>query len=464
MNLIVGASIGVALFSIGFSMRFFLANQALKNRFAKIIDIESEVEAQKASLAQLKKNEEDARTKHEHTRLALAEEYSRAKQIFDRLKKELSLLEEHAEDISFGVYNPHFSFQTSEGYRTRLEAARAERKRLIKEGKATDCLVEWNVGGSKKEGARMTKQYTKLMLRAFNGETEAAIARVRWNNVTKMEERIKKAFEAINDLGSIMKMSITSEYLKVCLDELRLEYELEEKKYQEQEEQRAIRERLREEEKAQWEFEKAQREAEQDELRYQKSLDKARAEVASATGKELADLNEKILLLEKQIEKAEETKQRAMSMAQQTRCGYLYVISNMGSLGEEILKIGMTRRLDPMERVRELGDASVPFGFDVHAMVYTEDAPALEAEIHSIFANKRVNRINLKREFFRVSLSEVEKFILSKGLKIEMVSLAEAKEYRETLALLKSLETAPTPTVDKTPEFPDSLNLLQKAI
>lgn len=462
MNVTVGAYAVVVIFLIVLAIRFFLLNRAMTKRFAKIVDIESEVEAQKISLAQLKKDEEDSRIKHEHVQLVLAENYSKAKEVFDRLKREISLLEEHTEDISFGVYSPHFSFQSSDEYRTQLEAARTKRKLLIKEGKATHCPVEWNVGGSKKDGARMTKQNTKLMLRAFNGETEAAIARVRWNNVTKMEERIKKAFEAINDLGSVMKISITSAYLQVCLDELRLEYELEEKKYQEQEEQRAIRERLREEEKAQREFEKAQREAEQDELRYQKSLDKVRAEVASATGKELADLNEKIFLLEKRIKEAEETKQRAISMAQQTRCGYLYITSNMGSLGEDILKIGMTRRLDPMDRVRELGDASVPFRFDVHTMVYTEDAPALEAEIHSHFADRRVNRVNLKREFFRVSLPEVEKFIQSKGLKIELVSLAEAKEYRETLALLKSLETAAA--VDKIPEFPDSLKSLQGAI
>jgi hypothetical protein len=141
-------------------------------------------------------------------------------------------------------------------------------------------------------------------------------------------------------------------------------------------------------------------------------------------------------------------------MAQQTRCGYLYVISNVGSLGEEVIKIGMTRRLDPMDRVRELGDASVPFGYDVHAMVYSEDAPALEAEIHSHFGSKRVNRVNLKREFFRAPLADVEKFIRGKGLKIELASHAEAKEYRETLALLQQLEAK---VIAAKSEFPDSI-------
>lgn len=454
MSLEIVLCAALAILALLLAVRLALTNRALKARFARVLDVDAEVKEQTAKLESLKNESLLEITKRESILAELGSKYSKAKEIFDRLNQTINLLEERAEDISFGVYSPHFDFSSSEEYRERLEAARALRKQLIKDNQAARCAVEWNVGGSKKEGARMTKQYTKLLLRAFNGETEAAIARVKWNNVTKMEERIKKAFEAINDLGSSMQMSITPAYLQACLDELHLEYESELKKNQELEEQRAVREKLREEEKAQKEFEKAQREAEQDESRYQKALDKARAELGSASAQELSQLNEKIELLEKRVQEAEAVKQRAISMAQQTRCGYLYVISNMGSLGEEVLKIGMTRRLDPLDRVRELGDASVPFGYDVHAMVYCEDAPALEAEIHSHFASRRVNRINLKREFFRVPLAEVEQFLRRKGLKVELISQAEAREYRETLALLKSLEAR---EVKVESEFPATL-------
>ncbi|MFN8391315.1 MAG: DUF4041 domain-containing protein [Bdellovibrionota bacterium] len=441
INFAIAAAAGVSFVltavAVMLCIKVFLENRRIKNRFSGVLDLES----QKIKLA-----EEAAR---------LSSDYCKAKAMFDRLTSSVALLEENLEEISFGVYRPHFSFNSSEEYKARLEDQRTIRKQLIKDGKAAHCSVNWSVGGSNKDGQRMTKQYTKLLLRAFNGETEAAIARVAWNNATKMEERIRKAHEAINELGSMMHMSITKDYLNACLDELRLEHEYELKKQSELEEQREIRARAKEEEKAQREFERAQRDAEQDELRYQKSLENARSEISSATGKDLADLTSKIALLEERLKEAEAKKQRAISMAQQTRCGYLYVISNHGSLGEEVLKIGMTRRLDPMDRVRELGDASVPFGFDVHAIVYCEDAPSLECEIHKHFADHRVNRVNLRREFFKVPLSDVEAFIRRKGLQIELTSHAEAKEYRESLALLKSIELI-SDDQEKPPLFPDS--------
>jgi hypothetical protein len=122
-------------------------------------------------------------------------------------------------------------------------------------------------------------------------------------------------------------------------------------------------------------------------------------------------------------------------MAQLTRSGNVYVISNVGSFGEEVFKIGMTRRLDPMARVHELGDASVPFAFDVHAMIYSEDAPGLENAFHRQFAEKRVNLVNMRKEYFRIGLEEIEAFASSQGVKVEFTKLAEAREYRETLAV-----------------------------
>ena len=122
------------------------------------------------------------------------------------------------------------------------------------------------------------------------------------------------------------------------------------------------------------------------------------------------------------------------AMAELTKAGYVYVISNVGSFGENVYKIGMTRRLDPMDRVRELGDASVPFKFDVHAMVYSEDAVAIENAFHQHFADRNVNCVNMKKEFFRVSLDEVQTFVAKRGFKMAFTRLPEAREYRETLA------------------------------
>lgn len=213
------------------------------------------------------------------------------------------------------------------------------------------------------------------------------------------------------------------------------------KKYQEQEEQRIIREQMREEEKALRELEKAKQDAEREERRYQEALEKARRDVESATGNAQQKLFSQIEELQKRLVEAEANKERAISQAQLTKSGHVYIISNIGSFGEDIYKIGMTRRLEPMDRVKELGNASVPFPFDVHAMIFCENAPELESRLHKRFYDRRMNKANERKEFFRVSLEEIVKVVreTDEELKIcrsEVIftKIAEAADYRKTLA------------------------------
>jgi hypothetical protein len=152
----------------------------------------------------------------------------------------------------------------------------------------------------------------------------------------------------------------------------------------------------------------------------------------------MEQLNERVAELQKQLQAAQELKQRAISRAQQTRAGFVYVISNIGSFGENVYKVGMTRRIDPQERIDELGNASVPFPFDVHAMIYSEDAPTLENDLHNLLHAKRVNLVNQHKEFFIAELGAIAKHAESKGHKIEFTLAAEAKEYRKTKALRDS--------------------------
>lgn len=303
----------------------------------------------------------------------------------------------------------------------------------------------------------MQKQYCKLLLRAFNGECDAAVAKVTWNNATKMEERIAKAFDAINQLGGVMQVSIAPKYRELKLEELRLEHELEEKKRALAEEQRRIREQMRDEERAQREAEKAQSEAEAEESRFQKALDKARVELAKSKGEEHQRLNAKLVELEQKLAEAHAKTVRAKSMAELTKVGYVYVLSNVGSFGEDVYKIGMTRRLDPMDRVKELGDASVPFPFDVHAMVYSEDAPALEHELHQQFADRSVNLVNLRKEFFQVGLGEVETYVKKRGFTISFTKIAEAREYRESLEMRNANSKKTQSKLSSATTFPDAL-------
>lgn len=364
---------------------------------------------------------------------ALDADYANAKATYDRLAAEVTLLEENLEDISFGLYQPHFNFDTPDEYKARITAVREQQKAMLKNAEAAKFSIAWSVGGSRREGERMQKQYMKLLVRAFNGECDAAIARVSWNNVTKMEEQVRKSFEVINDLGSVMHVSITSPYLELKIDELRLEYELEEKKHQVAEEQRRIREQMRDEEKARREAEQAQAESEAEETLFERALEKARVDLAKSQGEEHRRLNDRIVELQTQLEGARTKGRRAKALAELTKAGYVYVISNVGSFGEGVFKIGMTRRFDPMDRVKDLSDASVPFPFDVHAMVYSDDAPTLEWELQRHFADRSVNLVNKRKEFFRVSIDELEALAKEKNLNIYFTRLAEAREYRETI-------------------------------
>jgi hypothetical protein len=431
-------------------------NRELVATYAPIIDMRTEVtrareEAQRhrdrstAEVAELRKQKE-----------TLSQEYTSARTLYDRLKAEVGLLEENLEDMSVGLYTPHYDYETSQAYKDALESIRAQQKQLVKDGQAALCAQTWNIQGDKKAGARMTKQYLKLILRAFNGECDAAMAKVTWNNVGKMEERLRKTYEVINELGAVMQMRITPDYLTLKLAELRLEYETAQKKREEQEEQRRIKEQIREEERALREAEKAQEDAAEEEARYQQALDQARSEMQRASGSALALLQQKMANLDAALHRAQEMKEKARCMAQLTRSGHVYVLSNIGSFGNDIFKIGMTRRLEPRDRIKELGDASVPFDFDVHALIYCDDAPKLEGAFHSRFRERSVNLVNARKEFFAVTIDEIQQVAIEQQCKVELTKLAEARDYRETLARRMASGSAPMADVEEL-EFPASV-------
>jgi len=369
-----------------------------------------------------------------------------------KLREELNALEEVNELQSFGFYKPRYSFESSARYQTRLEQIRTQQKQMIKDKTAAIGLIEWTVNGSRAEGRKQINQTLKLILRAFNGECDAAIAKVKYNNITVMETRINKAWEAITNLAAVQQCQITPQYVNLKLQELYLVHEYQEKIQEEKEEQRRIREQMREEEIAQRELEKAKQDAEREERRYEESLRKAREEVEVAVGAKQQKLLGQIETLQRMLEEAHANKERAIARAQMTRSGHVYIISNIGSFGEQVFKIGMTRRLDPMDRVRELGDASVPFQFDVHAVIYCDDAPSLENMLHRTFHHKRINRVNARKEFFNVSIEEIVEAVRKHHGEIEMILTPEAVEYRKTLALLQENPSTSMPELLSQPD------------
>jgi hypothetical protein len=409
---------------------------ALQERFRPIVNADAEaariVDGAKAERAQLTQQIE-ALTQQWLTQQG---EEKELQQRIATLQNEFAALDEESNLQSFGFYKPRFDFVTSAEYQQKLEYTRTAQKNLITAGTAATCSTEWTVNGSVVEGRKKTAQLLKLILRAFNGECDAAIAKVKYNNVLVMETRIRKSYEAINKLSSRENSQLSATYLDLRLRELYLVHEVQEKIQEEKETQRQIREQMREEEQAQRELEKARLDAEKEEKRFADALRKAQQDVQKATGEAQQRLLAQIEALESQLTQAQQLKQRAISQAQLTRSGHVYVISNIGSFGEDVYKIGMTRRLDPLDRVKELGDASVPFQFDVHAVIYADDAPKLENTLHKLFHHRRVNRINERKEFFRVSLTEIAQAVHANHGEIEFLHEAEAQEYRKTMAML----------------------------
>ena len=434
--------------------------QGQLEKYISIINIESEVARQKKVLDDLvdAKNAEVNNIEINYSKLN--SDYQIALETYTKLRKEVSVFESKLDLIEFGIYEPVYDFEKSDEYRDEQNRIIELQKSMISGDSAAICNTKWTVGDSEVKGRTVVNRYKKLMLRAFNGECDVLIAKVKWNNINQMKERMQKLFDAINKLGEGFNVYLNNQYLDLKRKELILEHEYQTKRQQEKEAMRAIQEELREEEKAKREFEQAQREAEKEEATYQKALDKARREMELATGEKHDKLQSQIQKLEQELKEAQEKKARALSMAQQTKRGHVYIISNIGSFGENVYKIGMTRRLEPTDRIKELGDASVPFLFDIHAMIYSDEARTLEYELHKAFTNKKVNMLNYRKEFFNVTLDEIEQQIKVIGIEAEFSRLPEAMEYRETLAILDKLNSqVPIKTVEEiiAEEFPSTL-------
>ncbi|MGJ3448436.1 DUF4041 domain-containing protein [Enterobacter sp. PTB] len=373
--------------------------------------------------------------------------YREKKIIFNELEEALAIYKDDMDFAEMGFYAPHFEFDTSEAFQDAIRANRQRQKDMLRvkgEPGAIYCTTEWTVHGSKSEGKKMTTRGINMTARAFNGECDAAIANTTFKNVTNMESRIYKAFDVLNKLNEVNTIHINPAYRDLKLEELQLTFEYRAKKQQEKEEQREIRAQMAEERKAQAEIERAIRDAEDEERRAQKALDKARKEMAEKLAKmteeQASKYQEKIDALQDALTEAEQKGQKALSMAQQTRRGHVYIISNIGSFGEDVFKIGMTRRLDPQDRIDELGSASVPFQFDVHAMIHSDDAPSMENTLHQYFSDKRTNLVNRRKEFFNVTLAEIKDAVFkAAGDDVDFIETAAAQHFHETKAIRKQL-------------------------
>jgi hypothetical protein len=336
---------------------------------------------------------------------------------------EQSLLDNLAEDFSHAQAGQE------------LKRARERTRVMVRNGTAATC-----------DYVEVTRRETAVnfVVDAFNGKVDSILSRVKHDNEGKLEQEIRDAFTVVNYNGRAFRDArVNEEYLAARLDELKWASVAQQLAIQEREEQRRIKEQIREEDRARREFERAIREAAKEEEMLRKAMEKAQKQMEQASAEQKSKYEQQLQEFAERLKQAEERNQRAVSMAQQTRRGHVYIISNVGSFGEDVYKIGLTRRLEPLERIRELGDSSVPFEFDVHAMIFSEDAPALEKQLHNHFVLMQVNKVNHRKEFFRVCIKHVREELDKLGLTAKWTMTAEAKEYRETLAIEEAIKDKP---------------------
>lgn len=356
----------------------------------------------------------------------------------DKLKKDAIFFEDALIYQDFGLYTPRYNFVSVDEYKLELEKIRTTQKEMIKRDTAIVGAKDWTVNGSKSKGNKLLSDIKKLFLHAFNSDCEDVIGKVKYSNYDMSLKKIRQSAESIEKLGKMMSLRVTSEYMNAKIEELHLAFEYQLKKQQEKEELKAARAEQREQAKIQKELEEQRKNIEKEQSHYQTALEKLQNQL------KLHPDDPDFLSKKKEIESRLFDIEKALTNIDyrqaNMKAGYVYIISNIGAFGENVYKIGMTRRLDPQERIDELGDASVPFNFDVHAMIFSDDAPALEAALHRSFENRKLNMVNQRREFFNVTLDEIKEVVKKNFDKtVEFVDIPDAEQYRISMRLKQEL-------------------------
>lgn len=330
---------------------------------------------------------------------------------------EVALLQES------GMYAYAHPLEDVVAYQKRLEELETSKRSMVKNGAAIEATSTWTVNGSEAKGRSMVSDISKLMLRAFNAEADHLVRTMKPYKLANSLDRLTKVASTIAKLGRSMQIRISDSYFAVRRKELELTSDYLQKLAEQKEVERAERERLKDERKAQQELERERSRLEKERQHYQNAAD---ALLASGDSQAAQRMQEKLGEIEKAIADVD-------YRAANERAGYVYVISNIGSFGDDMVKIGMTRRLDPTERIRELSDASVPFNYDVHAVFFSDDAVEIESSMHRRFAINRVNLVNLRREFFRITPHQAKEALAElAGELLAFHEVPEAIEYRQS--------------------------------
>ncbi len=416
-------------------------NESLANQLRQLEAVSREFGALEAvdkqrRISQLNEN----LSQLDESRSKLQGELSLLNSQIEGLRSQLVVLDEELLLETFGFYKLKLPLLRSEQFKNYLALIRDKQKALIKDERATKMLSRIAVSGDDKAGPRLTRDIQKLLIRAFNNECDSCVESVKFNNIESFANRIEKSFDSLNKIGKVMFAQLTEEFKILKLEELQCAYEYQIVKQREKDELRKHREVMRDAQKAEREIREAREAIEKERKHFATAIKTLEKRIESADDESLRQ--ELITQRESLCGKVTDldTQEKEIDYREKNaKAGFVYIVSNLGAFGENVYKIGMTRRLEPLERIDELGDASVPFEFDLHALVFSDDAPALEAKIHGHFETHRVNKINHRKEFFKADLAEIERVVRENYDKVfELTYEATAEQYRESLRLQSS--------------------------
>lgn len=361
----------------------------------------------------------------------------RLNQNIEELEKKVIVLDDEILYESFGLYTPMYDFANSEEYKDELTKIRNKQKEILKDDKAASNISYWGIDINVDKDPKLVRDNVKQIIRCFNSECDAIINKVKFNNIESIRNRIEKSYDSLNKINKRNGIEISDEYLNLKYKELNLAYEYNLKTQEEKEERRRLLEDKREEAKLLKEIEEKRRELEKEKMHYDNVMKHIQEQIKNEQSEErLKVLLNKKNDLENNLCDVDKALKEVDYREANYKAGYVYIISNIGAFGKNVYKIGMTRRLEPQDRIDELGNASVPFKFDVHAMIFSDDAPKLESAIHRTFEDKKINVVNGRKEFFKVTLEDVEKVVKANYDKsVDFVKIPEAQQYRESLKI-----------------------------
>ncbi|MFS5431002.1 DUF4041 domain-containing protein [Streptococcus agalactiae] len=366
--------------------------------------------------------------------LKLDDELKKRQSELKALQKEVIVLNDDLDLQEYGFFERKYKFSDSTKYKEELETLRKRQKQLVKDKKAGVIVRPMLLDNSKSKGRAMQNQLIKAMIRGFNGEVDAHLVKVTATNLSKKVDAVVKSFNQLNKMYSRNLVCLSNDYLELKISELQLAVEYELQKLEEKELLREQRSKEREDKKLQAELAAKRKQIEKDRKHFKQMLDNVEELLKTANEEEKEKLNLQLAEYQDKLSELDELEEDIDYREGHATAGYVYIISNIGAFGEDVYKIGVTRRLDPMERIRELGSASVPFQFDVHALIFSEEAFSLEKELHNRFEKNKINKVNGRKEYFKVPFSDIKAVLEEhKELAIELTEKAEAFEYRQSL-------------------------------